>query len=261
MPEAKAALSSELGTLKAEQIPLSLESNLHGLYGGKFFSKFGIDRKSGRFAKRADLKFPTFPFLGSCYGSRKKVLFIGLDIGSDELCGAIQSFQERREAIEYKALAKHNPHIAGTYFSVLHFLREEASEWAEYWEGIDRSITCQKLLKLGEQLPASNPLSYVALTNYFKFVRPYRTDRSGGENRKYVDKAFEQQFFAEEVEAFDPQVVIFQGALFSNPPFREVLARISTGREVYIGLHPSARKKGIRQPRVLVRQIMEGRVS
>lgn len=247
--------------MSAQQSLLSLESNLFGIYGGIFFPKFGIDRKNGRLRERADLKFPTFPFLGSCYGSRKKVLFIGLDIGSDELCGAIQSFQERREAIEYKAFAKHNPHIAGTYFTALYFLREEASEWAEYWERVDRSITCQNLLKSGEQLPASNPLAYVALTNYFKFVRPGRTNRSGNENRTYIDKTFEQQFFVEEVEAFEPQVVVFQSAVFRKTALRKVIAKVSIGREVYIGLHPSAREKGIRQPGVLVRRIIEGRVT
>ena len=234
-------------------------NQLHSLYRTQFFPQFRVDVETGILRDHLGLKFPTLPYVGSCYGIGRRVLFVGMDIGSDEKHGGIQSFEERREAIEAKALANHNAHIAGTYVAALHFLKNECSEWRDSWNALGRNLTCQQLLKLGNDLARSNPLAYVALTNYFKFVRPERKRRSGGENRKYVDKGLERKFFVKEVNVLAPQVIVFQGAQFNKQrQYRKLAEELSPESEVYLGPHPSARND-TRRVNKLITRILDAR--
>ena len=232
---------------------MSVQSELKNKYR-ELFKRYKIDPKTGCLKCYPDLKFPTYPYIGSRYGETKKILIVGLDIGSDETPRRIQCFDERRQAIEKKPVYKHNPHIAGTYFTALFFLKDELG-WNDCWSKTKNISTCQQALKNGKDLPTSNPLSYIALMNYYKFVTENRRNKGGGTNRKYLDKGFDQEFFVKEIKVFEPDIVVFQGAEFKNK--MSVLDRLKTGKSVYVGLHPSNRKKGGREPEYFVNQILE----
>lgn len=215
---------------------MNIQSELKNKYR-ELFEKYEIDPTTGSLKCYPDLKFPTSPYIGSRYGEAKKTLIVGLDIGSDETPGKFQCFDERRQAIEEKSVYEHNPHIAGTYFTALYFLKDELG-WNDCWNQTKNISTCQQALKSGRDLPTSNPLSYIALTNYYKFVTENRDNKAGGKNRKYLDKDFDQGFFVEEVEIFEPDIVIFQSTEFKHK--KSVLYRLlNTRRAVYVGPHTS----------------------
>lgn len=216
-----------------------------------FFKDMKIDGQSGYLKNNPSLKFSTFPFIGSRYGETKKILIVGLDMGSDEKLGGIQSFKERREAIEEKDITKHNPHISGTYFTALFFLKENLN-WQKQWSDTKNIPSCQKALQKQNLLPIINPLSYIALTNYYKFVSVNRKNRSGGENRRYIDKETEVNFFIKEVKIFNPDIIIFQSNAFA---YKRKLLRIllNMGKLIYIGPHPAYRGK--REPEYYISRI------
>ncbi len=203
-----------------------------------FFKFLGIDDKTGCTNKSDNLKFPTYPYIGTSYGSVKKLLFIGLDIGMDESSN-IQTFDDRRLGIEFACPSKANPHIAGTYITALHFLKDEDTSWNAHWDKIKNSNTSQRALREYELLQ-KNPLSYIALTNYYKFVDKKRMVRSGGQNRKYVNKEAENRLFLNEVKILCPDTVIFQSRQFRYN--KDLLDRLSSiVKSIYVGPHPSYR--------------------
>ncbi|MBU1246045.1 MAG: hypothetical protein ABIJ20_02875 [Nanoarchaeota archaeon] len=217
------------------------------------FKKFDIDKKTGCLKNSPRIKFPTFPYVGSNYGNSKKILIVGLDIGSDEKIGGIQSFEERRQAIEEKPVSKHNPHIAGTYFTAIFFLKDDLN-LQNYWNNLKNILSCQKALQYQEKLPPINPLSYIALTNYYKFVSINRKKRTGGENRIHQDQKIELNFFIEEVKIFNPNIIVFQSNSFKYKKF--LLKRLlDMGKSIYIGPHPAYRGK--REPDYFVKQILK----
>lgn len=202
------------------------------------FEKFQINKDTGLLEKNIPLKFPTYPYIGSKYGNSKKILVVGLDLGSDkEKPSGIQSFEERRQAIEEKIISKHNPHIAGTYFTALFFLQDNLN-WHDSWNKLKNISTCQKALKYQDKLPPTNPLSYIALTNYYKFVTKNRKNRRGGLNRKHLDEEFELNFFIEEVKIFDPDIIIFQSTSFNHKD-NLLFKLLELKRDVCIGPHPA----------------------
>lgn len=214
----------------------------------------GIDRETGRLDRLPGKKFATYPYVGSKYGNAKKILFVGLDIGKDPKPGCIQSFSERRTSIEDKPLSCHNPHISGTYMTALYFLKGKLG-WRPHWEKIIRTgATCQMVLEHWEDfLPSENPLSYCALTNYHKFVKERRQHRSGSADRSYLSREVERRFFVVELEAFDPDIVVFQSTKFERmaPDLKRKRTRF------YVGQHPSARGSGIREPKVFIDDMLE----
>ena len=72
----------------------------------RFFRDMEIDPATGTTPREAARKFATYPYIGSRYGSPgpRKLLIVGLDIGSDETPGRLQHFEERRRAIELRPL-------------------------------------------------------------------------------------------------------------------------------------------------------------
>ena len=211
----------------------------------------GIDEKSGKFIRNEhlDKKFATYPYVGSKYGNNgnaEKILFIGRDIGIGRWeLGHIQSFSERREGIEEKPLYCHNHHIAGTYMTVLYFLKDKF-HWSARWEEIvNTGSKCKSVLSnRKELLPSKNPLSYCALTNYHKFMtfmtkgeKKMRHER----NLKWLCQDKEEGLFWEEIEILSPDIVIFQGN-DKKLKFHEAAENLKSEgkvREIYVGYHPS----------------------
>ena len=133
------------------------------------FSQLGIDKVTGALAiKGRLLKFATFPYVGVNYQTAKrKILFVGLDIGQDETPDYIQGFDERRQCVARDI--NFNPHIAGTYAMSL-FLLKEDYQWQSVWEKVKSYATSQQATKSKNHHDGENPLDYVSLTNFFKFV-------------------------------------------------------------------------------------------
>lgn len=210
----------------------------------RFFRDMGINRKTGMPARFPDSerRFACHPYVGSRYGESTRILFIGLDIGGDP--GHLQSFETRRRNIEEKRPRDHNPHIAGTWCVALSLLP------AEYgWDDIaDSDLTCQQVLR---QYPEShwraNPLSFVGLTNFYKWTTIRRDRASGGADRKHLSPEIEQRFLLDEIRIYRPEVVVFQGAGFRNRTHLEVVENLARKSEVRVLRHPSMRGK--RRPR------------
>ena len=233
-----------------------LNDRLKRLYEDKLFRPLKIDSSTGKVGHDAvqGKKFPTYPYLGSRFGGGSKILFVGLDIGCDEERNGVQGFSDRRKAIEDKSLADHNPHIAGTYFIAMYLLRDCLASMRNSWSRLAVSTeTYQALLKSGADLPDDNPLSYVALTNYYKFVTEERSKRSGSSDRRYLDKStkcIEQHFFRKEVRILEPNIIVFQSKAFENLKFQQLAEGLAPA--VYVAPHPSARFKGARAPSIMV---------
>lgn len=220
------------------------ESQMNTLYKS-FINTMNIDPKTG-FIKNTQKKLATLPFIGSKYGEKRRILFIGMDIGCDEHSG-ITSINQRRNDIENIDFNKLNPHIAGTYFLSMFFLRKE-KEYQKIWnEVVNIEETCQSLLKnYGFKLglkDVDNCLSYVSLTNYFKFVTVNREKRAGDLDRNYMNKKEEISLLEKEIEILDPEVIFLQSQSFLNFPIK-----CNNKIKVIVGNHPSSREAGTRIP-------------
>ena len=155
----------------------------------RFFKKFDVNSKSGVYKKDNKLKFATYPYIGSQYGTKTKILFIGLDIGEDTQKSII-SFQKRQKDIgndeNYNNCNKnqktYNPHIAGTSVTAAHFSNKEIFEKIENTKNYKEAICIFK--KMGME----NPLAYVTLTNFYKFVTKGKKLRGDSSDRKYVSR-------------------------------------------------------------------------
>ena len=230
---------------------MTLEKSLEKAYA-QFFREMEIKPDTGRLDRLPGKKFATYPYVGSQYGSTKKILFVGLDIGKDPQPGRIQSFSERRASIEDKPLSCHNPHIAGTYMTALYFLKGKLG-WNSHWRKIiSTDISCQMVLQdWSDLLPSENPLSYCALTNYHKFVKEHRKLRTGPADRTYLNREVERRMFGEELKAFNPDIVVFQGTGFE----RKMAGMKKAGTRFYVGPHPANRDTGGRKPKIYINRI------
>lgn len=223
----------------------------------RFFREIGVDHEIGvcHAWHPARRKFATYPYVGSEYGNGDAALLVvGWDIGSDETPGRIQDFESRRRAIECKPVDQHNPHIAGTYFTALKYTGP-ASDW-ETFE--DDHRTCQRILKdevssVVPGLPPMNPLSRIALTNFYKWVTVGRTKKGGGTDRIHFNRDLEIELFRDEVRILEPDVVVFQSATFRFL-FEELLGP-SAAPKSHVLKHPSVR--GYKQPKEIVRPVDE----
>ena len=220
----------------------------------RFFQEMGINQQSGirsRFGG-SGRRFVCHPYVGSQYGESTRILFVGQDVGKDP--GHLQSFEERRRAIEDKPLRDHNAHIAGTFCVALSLLPPEYG-----WGAIDDSDrTCQRLLRLcPEAWEKDNPLSFIGLTNYYKWATMGRTLRSGSSDRRLESPATERQFLIDEIRCYRPEVVVFQGAPFGRLPHLKLVKRLSREFEIRVLNHPSWRRG--RRPRDLVKPVWTNR--
>jgi hypothetical protein len=217
----------------------------------KFFKDLDINQQTG-LINGSHLKFATYPYIGTNYElSIRKILFVGLDIGRDETLGYVQGFDERRRNIAKET--HFNPHIAGTYITSLYFLKEIYG-WNDVWDKIKIYGTSQRATKTKNHSDNQNPLHYIALTNYYKFVNDKRVNRSGDINRIYYSANDERDLFISEIKILKPHVIIFQG----NLPINEVINKLkATCLEIYKAKHPSNRQRGGRQPETYISSIIK----
>ncbi|HEY4523723.1 MAG TPA: hypothetical protein VJK04_02515 [Candidatus Paceibacterota bacterium] len=220
-----------------------IEKKIIDLYK-KFFKVANINHKTGELGSNKKLKFATYPYIGSKYGKRIKVLFIGLDIGKDEKVGSILGFTEKRKIVEGldSNFKKMNPHIAGTYVSTICFFK---NNW-----GTIRGTKSYKggIIKFKEKCN-DNLLSYISFTNLHKFVTKNRKSRSGGKDREYIWRERELKLLTDEIWIFKPDILLFQSKKFSESKYVELIKQLRKQYKVmkiYIAPHPSYR--GIRAP-------------
>ena len=214
-----------------------------------FFDQMRIDPETGDLPPyhSETQKFACYPYVGSLYGlGRTSVLVVGLEVAHDNPFGeGIQSFASRRRSIEQKPLREHNPHIAGTYFTALKYACPDLG-WDRFAES---RLSCQRLLKQGEDLPKANPLSFVALTNFHKWVTKGARKTAGTRDRVTFDRELEEELLCREVDILEPDVVVFQSVEYAKPRFKRLRRMIEwLGRESLVVYHPSNRKHDGRLP-------------
>lgn len=207
-----------------------------------FLEHFQVDRETG-LVGRPYVKFASYPHVGSGYGSTKRLLIVGMDVGWDETPGKIQSIETRRSLIEGTPLTAHGPHMAGTCVMAMHLLREECENWRRWLANADTEATPQSLLHRAAGLPSPNPLSRVAFTNFYKFLLP------NGEKVR-LDYEREEDFLLAEVQALEPAVVLLQSAQFRHG-FEKLLGCLSNHAEVFVSDHPSVRGERRRAGRLI----------
>lgn len=205
-----------------------------------FFKEHNINAKTGQVNDYPELRFATYPYIGSRYAEAPfKLLVVGMDIGKDETF-ELQSFETRRENIDKPC--DFNPHIAGTYASTVFFLKHFKESFPTYqaiWEQLDVPVNYARLTKTPLHENDNNPLKYIALTNFFKFVTNDRKLRSGDENRKVIFEK-ELQLLVDEIKEMQPDLALFQGLT----PLSKIKPMLESNGIAYGHIeHPSNRKK------------------
>ncbi len=228
-----------------------MEEKIKILYSN-FFNDLNIDSSSGIVNGVENSRFATFPYIGENYNvSKKKILFVGMDIGKDETNGYIQSLDERKDSVAKDS--DYNPHIAGTYVTALYFLKDHYG-WGNIWDKIKDQNTMQQATKTINHVENENPLSFVALTNYYKFVNKNQINRSDNSNRKYINKEAETNLLINEINILNPKIIIFQG----NLPIGDIIGKLKNKDiEIYKALHPSNRNKNGRHPEKYIESIIK----
>ena len=218
----------------------------------KFFESFQIDSVTGILSQYPSVKFITMPYIGSkYYESKRKILFVGMDVGKDETPGRYQSISDRNMNIECDK--NFNPHIAGTYCSSL-FLLKDIYNWSDVWECFSKFQTYSQATKHINHKIGENPLSYVALTNLHKFVTINRENRAGDLDRKFLERDIEESLFLEEIKILKPEIILFQGKI---PSLKTINQIKELDIQILKSFHPSYRKKGGRKPDVFVKSFVE----
>lgn len=215
--------------------------SIEKVYEEILFKDNFVDRKTGIVSKDKTRKLATYPYIGSKYGKAKKVLIVGFDIGNDECKGEICSLEHRNQ-IESNSLRDLNPHIGGTYFTALYFLKDDLN-LNDFWEETKSTKygkTFATILRKVPKLPDVNPLSYIAMTNFYKYVTIDRTSsRRGDFDRIFIDREKEVNLFLSEVEVLNPDIVFFQSKGFQNLDRKIKDALLDKGIEAHYGYHPS----------------------
>ncbi|MCY3704203.1 MAG: hypothetical protein OXH08_01680 [Gammaproteobacteria bacterium] len=223
----------------------------------EFLEDMGVDPATGLLKGREAWKIACYPYVGTKYGSDpevNRVLVFGLNVGYDMNPDGIWTTDEWREGLEpqEKVRTGFNPHIAGTYFTMLRYGCPPEWGWERFRNSRD---SCQVLLRKDEGLPSENPLSYLAFSNIYKWAW------HGAENtlqqkstQKFLDRTKEVALILDEVRILDPDIVVLQGSRFAHHSFGPVMNEIDrlTGK-AYVLVHPSHR--GARHPERITRPL------
>ena len=105
-------------------------------------------------------------------------------------------------------------------------------------------------------LPTTNPLSLIALTNFYKWVTKGAKRTAGTRDRINFVRELEEELFLEEVHILKPEVVVFQGREYAEPRFKRMRRLVKRMvEECYVVYHPSNRMRNGRLPRSVVHPI------
>ena len=224
----------------------SAQKRIKKLYG-EFFRDLGINKKNGTFPQKSRwsfLRFPTYPLIGSRYAENKgyRFLFIGLEIGSDENPkGGIIDFDEKRRLVEDNE--KHKPHVYGMGVATIFLLKSlfKNNQYKKIFRS--KTYTYKNTLKLTRNLTDFDPLSYIAMTNCYKFVTINRKSKLGGKDRKHISIDKEWDLLEKEVKIFKPKFLVFESKDFIKDHwFKPLISEIkkqNKNTKVYVSNHPS----------------------
>jgi hypothetical protein len=216
---------------------IELKKELEVLYD-VFFEEMHIDKASGLLEGK-NKRFATMPYIGSNYlNAKKKILFVGLDIGQDEFYeeNRFQTFDERNNSVNGPKLSEKNPHIAGTYGTALYFLKD-IYNWSESWDILySQNQFFKQVLEVYGNLLPNEVLSYVSLINYYKFVTKDRYNRAGAMDRVFLNQTVELDLLVKEINLLNPDILIFQSLTLRND---FLIKQLKDKMELYIGFHPS----------------------
>ena len=196
------------------------EKALLELYNS-FMEEVGVDSSTGMTSNQS-MRFSGLPFLGEKYhAAEKRILFVGLDIGSDE--GTHDFTSKRKEvspiAKNWKQLPAHkafNPHYYGIYVMTLRILKKYYEGLEDLWEKIskDKTRTAGEIIsKFHAELPI-DLVDYVAQTNVHKFVTAGRKNKGGDQDRQWnkdVSRDNELRLLEKEIKILKPNYIFFQG--------------------------------------------------
>ena len=160
-------------------------------------------------------------FLGEKYlSSPKKIMFIGLDLGSDECVGnnTYHRFATKWKAIKIDSWNDkvYGHHLAGSYMIALYVLKEWILEYKECWDNTISTVSDRQNKWVTNHLGIDNSLPVdvwdrLAFTNLHKFVTIERKKKGGGQDRKWIDEGLEKSLLKQEIALLNPDVIICQG--------------------------------------------------
>ncbi len=229
-----------------------LKDNIKCLYDD-FFRDMEIDKHTG-IVKGTNLRFTGFPYIGSNYVNAPiKILFISLDTGIDE-CSDSNTYHslEDRENIFADGPLNFNPHIAGLYATALYLLKDQMnlqSAWEELWNLRDSHKNAKAIRVAADFLP-HDLMSYVAYENRYRFVTKGRgnakngikvKERSGGKDRIWLNAKRESKLLTDEIEAFSPDIIVFQG---KTGLWNCNVGVLKEKYQVVVAYHPSCWQRG-----------------
>ncbi len=223
---------------------IKIERDIKNLYG-KFFHKFKIDKKNGKFAKNSRwsiLKFATYPLIGPKYAKdrKKRVLFIGLDIGKDENPnGDLIDFDTKRKR-SAKSVA---PHVYGMKVATSFLLENSLFKGRR----IKKNETYRQTLRHIENLKKDfYPFDHFAMTNCYKFVIINQRTRFSSKSTRHISTDQEWNLLQEEIKILAPKFLVFESKSFINDPWSNLLLKeiIKKNKnvKVYVSAHPSYSK-------------------
>lgn len=225
-----------------------LKDNIKCLYDA-FFKDMKIDKHTG-IVDGTNLRFTGFPYIGSNYVNAPiKILFISLDTGIDE-CFESNTYHslEDRENIFADGYLDFNPHIAGIYATALYLLKDRMnlqSAWEKLWN-LRNSHKNAKAIKVAADFLPHDLMSYVAYENRYRFVTKGRGNaendkRSGGNDRVWLNAKRESILLMDEIDAFSPDIVVFQG---KDGLWNCNIERLKEKYQVVMAYHPSYWQRG-----------------
>ena len=218
-----------------------------------FSEAIGFDKETG-LLPNGEKRFSGMPFIGNDYGKfSPKILVVGEDIGSDECVKNstkdvngtplyYHDFDSKRENCVLVA-GKYNAHLAGTYMTALYLLRN-CDKFKDMWEESMCEKTAHWALKMLSASQIAEIAHTIALTNLHKFVTVNRDEKSGDEDRNWIDHDKEFATFIDEVKCFAPDIIILQAINSMTNEDIEQIKQAAGDAAVYKLTHPSTRRKG-----------------
>ena len=231
-----------------------LKKDIHKILIEDFSKAMGFNEETG-LLPNGEKRFSGMPFIGNDYGKfSPKILVVGSDIGRDECVinntkdvnGTplyYHDFHSKRKNCILPSKREYRAHLCGTYITALYLLKEVApfnSMWQENFSNKTANLALKTLNTEQIQMIADT----IALTNLHKFVTKDRPNRSGDNDRKWIDHDKEFAIFIEEVKCFAPDIIILQAINSMTNEDIEQIKQAVKGVAVYKLTHPSTRRKG-----------------
>lgn len=205
-------------------------------------------------------RFATKIAIGDNYlKSDRKLLFISLDIGIDEFQNEnkFQSYQERKVRALNEDLSNKNPHMAGVYGTALYFLKDQ-NNWNNEWKIFaDTNKFFRESINHNANSLPKNVLSYISLINFYSFVTIGRQERTGNNDRFFMNEKSEIKLLINIINTISPDVIIVQSKSLKYH-FNYIINEIDNKIEIYIGYHPSVFGRGIkyRKPKLYIEDLI-----